>query len=84
MRKTALTIALGSLVAATGCTMTEDPELEGLTLAAGDAIAHNNSLQRIDPWAPGVQDPDLVVPVKRPATRGAAKKAQDYDKATTE
>ena len=73
-------VLAASVVAVSGCTITEDPVLEGLTLAAGDAIAHNNSLQRIDPWPPGVQDSDLVVPAKRPVAKDDGGKDAGYEK----
>lgn len=66
---------IGALAAAatllSGCLSAEDKELEGITLAGGDAIAINSALQIIDPWPAGVQDTDLKVP----ADRGDAKAA---------
>ncbi|TCD12453.1 hypothetical protein E0D97_15400 [Oricola cellulosilytica] len=58
-----------ALVAAVaGCSSTaEDERIEGISFSGGNAIAHNNVLQRIDPWPPGVQDTDLIVPADRPA-----------------
>jgi hypothetical protein len=65
MRKLIWIAALAALLPAGACTITEDPSLEGLSFRGGDAIAANNALQRIDPWPPGVQDNDLVVPAER-------------------
>jgi hypothetical protein len=66
MRKiiTALTIAYGATTLS-GCVNAEDKNLEGLTLTGGDAIAHNSTLQIIDPWPAGVQDTKLIVPADR-------------------
>lgn len=49
----------------TGCYSPPETIYEGVTLGAGDAIAHNSALQIIDPWPPGVQDTDLAVPAER-------------------
>jgi len=61
--------AIGALAAAatmlSGCMSAEDKELEGITLAGGDAIAINSALQIIDPWPAGVQDTELTVPADR-------------------
>ena len=66
MRKiiTALAIAYGASVLS-GCVNAEDKNLEGLALTGGDAIAHNSSLQIIDPWPAGVQNTKLIVPADR-------------------
>lgn len=48
-------------VALSGC-ISEDPNLEGITIAGGNAIAHNTALQVVDPWPDGVQNTDLAVP----------------------
>lgn len=63
------TVFLTALVS--GCTLAEEPELEGITLAGGNAVAHNSSLQIIDPWPAGVQDTDLNVPAEYPDVVGA-------------
>ena len=47
-----------------GCTETTQ-RLDGLTPAAGDAIAANTVMQMVDPWQYGVQDTDLEVPADR-------------------
>ncbi|QKV17785.1 hypothetical protein [Oricola thermophila] len=47
---------------------TEDRDLEGITLGAGNSVAANSALQIIDPWPSGVQDTDLVVPAERGGT----------------
>lgn len=61
-RLTVLSLAL----TATGC-MTEDTlRYNGVTEAAGNAIAANTVMQMVDPWPDGVQDTDLKVPAARP------------------
>lgn len=52
-------------VSLAGCVGPEETLNEGVTLGAGNAMAHNSALQIIDPWPPGVQDTDLVVPADR-------------------
>jgi hypothetical protein len=47
-----------------GCTETFQ-RLDGVTPAAGDAIAANTVMQMVDPWQYGVQDTDLKVPADR-------------------
>lgn len=66
MHKTKTLIAM-ALVTTTlaACVGPEETLNEGVTLGAGNAIAHNSALQIIDPWPPGVQDTDLVVPAER-------------------
>ncbi len=64
MRATIAFVLCTSVLA--GCTSTDDRRVEGLTLDAGDAIAHNTALQVIDPWPVGVQNTNLVVPAERP------------------
>lgn len=70
---------LGAVAAAammlSGCLSAEDKELEGISLAGGNAIAINSSLQIIDPWPAYVQDTDIKVP----ADRGDAKAADGSD-----
>jgi len=66
MRVTTTLLALGAgLASLTGCMLSDDPSLEGIALDGGNAVAHNSALQIIDPWPPGVQDNDLVVPADR-------------------
>lgn len=70
---------IGALAAAatmlSGCLSAEDKDLEGITLAGGNAIAINSALQVIDPWPANVQDTDLKVP----ADRGDAKATDGSD-----
>ena len=63
-------LALGLCGSAlSGCMNTaEDKDLEGISLAGGNAIAVNTALQVIDPWPAGVQDTDFPVP-RRPSRR---------------
>jgi len=58
-----------------GCMSAEDENLEGITLAGGNAIAINSALQIIDPWPANVQNTDLKVP----AARGEAAAADGGD-----
>lgn len=59
------TIAAGSLalLALSGCVV-ENELSEGISYSGGNAIAHNSSLQIIDPWPENVQDTNLVVPAE--------------------
>jgi len=65
-------IAAGSLAlfALSGC-MAQNKYSEGISYSGGNAIAHNSSLQIIDPWPENVQDTNLVVPAEG-ATQPAA------------
>ena len=57
--------ALALILALSGCAKDDALRSEGLTLAAGDSIAVNSSLQIIDPWPAGVEDTELLVPSDR-------------------
>lgn len=59
------TIAAGclALFALSGCVV-ENELSEGIAYSGGNAIAHNSSLQIIDPWPENVQDTSLVVPAE--------------------
>lgn len=52
-----------ALFALSGCVV-ENELSEGISYSGGDAIAHNSSLQIIDPWPENVQDTSLVVPAE--------------------
>lgn len=52
-----------SLFALSGCVV-ENEHSEGISYSGGNAIAHNSSLQIIDPWPDNVQDTHLVVPAE--------------------
>ncbi|MEM9573848.1 MAG: hypothetical protein AAF870_01320 [Pseudomonadota bacterium] len=52
-----------SLFALSGCVV-ENEYSEGISYSGGNAIAHNSSLQIIDPWPDNVQDTHLVVPAE--------------------
>jgi hypothetical protein len=66
MRSTLTAIAILAFgLPLTACQTPDDKRLEGVRFAAGNAIAHNNALQRIDPWPIGVQENDLIVPAER-------------------
>lgn len=73
MRKmiTSAVIAFATISLA-GCVGPEETINEGVTLGAGNAVAHNSALQIIDPWPPGVQDTDLVVPAERESSDTSA------------
>ncbi|MFZ2101500.1 MAG: hypothetical protein WAU86_13140 [Oricola sp.] len=66
----AMTLALGAPLLA-GCQTAEDKDIEGVTLAAGNAVAYNSALQIIDPWPAGVQDTNIKVPSDRGAKPAA-------------
>jgi hypothetical protein len=53
-----------------GCSETYQ-RLDGVTPAAGDAMAANTVMQIVDPWQYGVQDTDLQVPADRGDTATA-------------
>ena len=73
MRKTPTLIALAfAAIPVAGCVGPQETVNEGVTLGAGNAVAHNSALQIIDPWPPGVQDTDLVVPAERDSADTAA------------
>ena len=61
--RTAIVAALAGLLA--GCAQDDFMRTEGLTLAAGDAVATNSALQIIDPWPEGVEDTALNPPADR-------------------
>lgn len=63
------TIVVTAVLALSACT-SSDLDRDGVTTFAGDSIAHNSSLQMVDPWEYGVQHTDLKVPAERVA--GAA------------
>lgn len=65
MLRLSLAIASTALLALSGCAKDDALRSEGLTLAAGDSIAVNSSLQIIDPWPAGVEDTELLVPSDR-------------------
>ena len=67
----AMVLALGAPLLA-GCQTAEDKDIEGVTLAAGNAVAYNSALQIIDPWPAGVQDTNIKVPADRGAKPAAA------------
>lgn len=72
MRKTTILVATAfAALSLAGCVGPEETVNEGVTLGAGNAVAHNSALQIIDPWPPGVQDTDLVVPAERESSDGA-------------
>ena len=54
-----------------GCMNDTIQRMDGLTPAAGDAIAANTVMQMVDPWQYGVQDTDLEVPADRGDTPGS-------------
>jgi hypothetical protein len=73
--RTALVGAAALAGLLTGCAQDDFMRTEGLTLAAGDAVAANSALQIIDPWPAGVEDTTLNPPADRGDT-AAAKDAQ--------
>lgn len=71
MRNLVTLASILSLSAAAGCTTDDTMRIEGLTPAAGNAIAANTVLQMVDPWQPGVQQTNLRVPAARGASASA-------------
>jgi hypothetical protein len=55
-----------------GCTSDQVMRIDGVTPEAGNAIAANTVLQMVDPWQPGVQGTDLLVPAERAAAAAEA------------
>jgi len=73
MRKTTTLFAIAfAAIPLAGCVGPEETVNEGVTLGAGNAVAHNSALQIIDPWPPGVQDTDLIVPAERDSSDNGA------------
>ena len=60
-------ILLASVLTVGGCTSDQTMRMDGVTPGAGDAIAANTVMQMVDPWQPGVQDTELLVPAPRAA-----------------
>ncbi len=50
-----------------GCTSDQTMRMDGVTLGAGEAVAANTVMQMVDPWQPGVEDTELLVPAQRAA-----------------
>jgi hypothetical protein len=67
-----------------GCMSDRLQRMDGVTPAAGDAIAANFVMQMVDPWQYGVQDTDLEVPADRgDNTAGAGPSDTGFAGATT-
>lgn len=66
-RKIALmTTALATMTAAGCANFREDTlRIDGVTTWVGDSVASGTVMQMVDPWQPGVEDTDLVVPAQR-------------------
>ena len=60
----ATSVAFLLCAASAGCTETFQ-RLDGVTPAAGDAVAANTVMQMVDPWQYGVQNTNLQVPADR-------------------
>jgi hypothetical protein len=71
MKKPATPIALLFALALTGCTHDETVRSETFSARAGHAIAHNNSLQIIDPAPALSRHGAFAVPVARGTTTSA-------------
>jgi hypothetical protein len=70
-------IACGLALLASGCATEERRHLEGVTFAAGNAMAANTAMQMVDPWLYGVQNTKLRVPAARAAPQAAAAETAD-------
>ncbi|MEL6919571.1 MAG: hypothetical protein AAFO77_00910 [Pseudomonadota bacterium] len=77
-RTTLILAACTSLATLGACTQTYK-ETEGLTLGAGNAVAHNTALQMVDPWPEGVQDTTFAVPAERKSNAPADDAAPEDD-----
>lgn len=74
-----LAAALGS-----GCMSDDYRRADGLTDAAGEAVAANTVMQMVDPWPQGVQDTRLLVPAARTPSASASDAAgQEKQSQTT-
>ena len=60
-------IALAGALSLASCMSEDVLHYDGVTTAAGDAIAANSVLQMVDPWPAGVEDTRLRTPAWRPA-----------------
>jgi hypothetical protein len=77
MAKTILAIAFAAACCGLASCSETYQRLDGVTPAAGDAIAANTAMQMVDPWQYGVQDTDLKVPADRGDTATAGDDAGD-------
>lgn len=55
-----------SCLALAGCMSEDVLHYDGVTTAAGDAIAANTAMQMIDPWPAGVEQTRFPTPAVRP------------------
>ena len=53
-------------LALAGCMSEDVLHYDGVTTAAGDAIAANTAMQMIDPWPAGVEQTRFTTPAVRP------------------
>jgi hypothetical protein len=53
-------------LAVAGCMSEDVLYYDGVTTAAGDAIAANTAMQLVDPWQAGVEETLFDTPVVRP------------------
>ena len=62
MKRTSTIISMAMLASLTGGCVSDDQNLEGISLEGGNAIAHNSALQIIAPWPDNVHDTSIVTP----------------------
>lgn len=56
-------VSLAAAPLLAGCTTTDTAyRYDGVSLAAGNAIAANTVMQMVDPWPAGVEQTDLRIP----------------------
>ena len=60
-----ISIGCGLALIFGGCVTEEHRQIEGVTFAAGNAMAANSVMQMVDPWLYGVQNTQLRVPAAR-------------------
>lgn len=65
-------IAAFSCLALAGCMSEDVLYYDGVTTAAGDAIAANSAMQLVDPWPAGVEETRLRAPMVRPEPKPVA------------
>jgi hypothetical protein len=86
MNKNTPSIGVAAILALTaaGCTTSHDIHPHAVTVEAGNAVAANTVMQMVDPWQPGVQDTDLIVPSERGEANADAADDDDSGDTTTD
>lgn len=80
-RQFSLVLAASPLLA--GCVSDTALRYDGVSMAAGNAIAANTVMQMVDPWPAGVEQTDLRIPADHDQYRKAAPPQESDDGATS-